>query len=258
MVTVLALIGVAVALFLAAVLATREGPVLADAPPDAADVVLPPGPVQPEDVAAVRFSLAPRGYRMSEVDDVLDRLAAELADRDRRLALLEATIEGGTTAAPDQPAAAPVVDVVEAGEQDLPVPAPVQAPAGAAVSGSRPESSEPRTSSLQAPDSRALGSPSSGAPSGAPLSAQRPSGLPSSEPVSAPHAAEPSATEPLTAEPPASEPPASAPAAPVRPATSGPTAWTAQPTAESSDQVSSDQVSPVQVDDGPRPEPDRA
>ena len=34
----------------------------------------------------MRFSLAPRGYRMDEVDAVLARLAAELADRDRRLA----------------------------------------------------------------------------------------------------------------------------------------------------------------------------
>ena len=91
MVTVLALLGVAAVLFLAAVLSTREGPVLADAPPDAADVVLPEGPVRAEDIAAVRFSLAPRGYKMAEVDLVLERLAAELADRDRRLAELEGT-----------------------------------------------------------------------------------------------------------------------------------------------------------------------
>ena len=39
-VTVLALLGVAAVLFLAAVLSTREGPVLADAPPDAADLAL--------------------------------------------------------------------------------------------------------------------------------------------------------------------------------------------------------------------------
>lgn len=94
-VTVLALLGVAAVLFLAAVLSTREGPVLADASPDAADLVLPEGPVHAEDVAAVRFPLAVRGYRMAEVDLVLERLAAELADRDRRIAQLEgAGVEG--------------------------------------------------------------------------------------------------------------------------------------------------------------------
>lgn len=90
--TALALLGVLVVLFVAAVLATREGPVMADAPQDLPDLRLPDGPLRPQDVEAVRFSTAPRGYRMSEVDAVLDRLAAELADRDRRLGLLEAAV----------------------------------------------------------------------------------------------------------------------------------------------------------------------
>ena len=34
------------------------------------------------DVSAAKFSLAFRGYRMAEVDDALDRLAAEIAERD--------------------------------------------------------------------------------------------------------------------------------------------------------------------------------
>lgn len=89
MVTVLALLGVLGVLFVAAVLATREGGELADAPPDAADLALPTGPLQPEDVSGLRFSLAARGYRMAEVDAALERLAAELADRDRRLAQLQ-------------------------------------------------------------------------------------------------------------------------------------------------------------------------
>ena len=101
MMTILLLLAVLTVLFGAAALLTSDRPVLADAPPDAADTGLPTGPVQPEDVAALRFSVAPRGYRMAEVDDVLDRLAAELADRDRRLTLLEATVtEGLPPAAP--------------------------------------------------------------------------------------------------------------------------------------------------------------
>ena len=87
--TALALLGVVAVLFAAAVVATRGGAVMAEAPQDLPDLGLPARPLQPEDVAAVRFSMAPRGYRMSEVDQVLDRLAAELADRDRQLARLE-------------------------------------------------------------------------------------------------------------------------------------------------------------------------
>ena len=86
MVTVLALLGVVAVLFLAAVVATRGGGELADAPPDAADVGLPDGPLRADDVAALRFPLAVRGYRMAEVDAALERLADELAARDRLLA----------------------------------------------------------------------------------------------------------------------------------------------------------------------------
>ena len=89
MVTVLALLGVVLVLFVAAVVATREDQAMADAPQDLPDLGLPVGPLEPQDVAAVRFSMAPRGYRMSEVDAVLERLAEELADLHRQLAQLE-------------------------------------------------------------------------------------------------------------------------------------------------------------------------
>ena len=99
MVTALALLGVVLVLFAAAVLSTREGTVLADAPQDLPDLGLPEGPLQPADVEDLRFSLAPRGYRMDEVDAVLDRLAAELAERDRRLARYEGERSGGASSA---------------------------------------------------------------------------------------------------------------------------------------------------------------
>ena len=76
-------------LFVTAVLVTRDEPLLADAPPDRADLALPDRAMDADDVATVRFSMALRGYRMDEVDAVLARLAAELAERDRRLAELE-------------------------------------------------------------------------------------------------------------------------------------------------------------------------
>lgn len=120
MVTALALLGVLGVLFVAAVLATREGGELAPAPPDAADLALPEHPLTPDDVAALRFPMAARGYRMAEVDAVLDRLAEELRDRDRRIGLLEAAAEGH----------APVTG--EATPEDLPLPPQDTGPAGAA------------------------------------------------------------------------------------------------------------------------------
>lgn len=48
---------------------------------DRPDVVLPPGPLGPGDLRRVRFSLAVRGYRMDEVDALLDRLAGQLESR---------------------------------------------------------------------------------------------------------------------------------------------------------------------------------
>ena len=149
MVTVLALLGVLAVLFAAAVLATRDDPLLAEAPPDAADVPLPDGPLQPEDVRGLRFSLAARGYRMAEVDLALDRLAGELADRDRRITLLEAAAEGH-----EEPVAAPPVR--EAGPEDLPVaqePAPsVEAAAPTPAAWSSP-ASVPEFPVIAAPES---------------------------------------------------------------------------------------------------------
>jgi DivIVA domain-containing protein len=73
---------------------------------DRAPAGLPPaGRLSAYDVAQVRFNLALRGYRMSEVDDVLSQLAAELAERDDRLAALEAHISSGGDVAPPDPAA---------------------------------------------------------------------------------------------------------------------------------------------------------
>lgn len=47
-------------------------------------------PLSKADVDDLRLPMAVRGYRMDEVDDVLDRLGAELAYRDSRIAELEA------------------------------------------------------------------------------------------------------------------------------------------------------------------------
>lgn len=49
---------------------------------------LPTGPLTADDIGSVRFDVVLRGYRMDQVDDVLARLQAELADRDSQIALL--------------------------------------------------------------------------------------------------------------------------------------------------------------------------
>lgn len=71
--------------------AVRGG--LADAPPDRLHEPLPyTRPVARADVDRMRLPTAVRGYRMQEVDEVLDRLGAELAERDERIADLESEL----------------------------------------------------------------------------------------------------------------------------------------------------------------------
>jgi DivIVA domain-containing protein len=61
-----------------ALLAAGRGAPLVDVYDDRPDSSVPAtGPLAAEDLRRVRFSLAFRGYRMSEVDALLDRLASE-------------------------------------------------------------------------------------------------------------------------------------------------------------------------------------
>ena len=68
---VLALVGVAL-------FAAGKGAPLQEVYDDRPDAVVPAeGPLTADDLRRVRFSIALRGYRMSEVDALLDRLASE-------------------------------------------------------------------------------------------------------------------------------------------------------------------------------------
>ncbi|WSA97114.1 DivIVA domain-containing protein [Streptomyces sp. NBC_01795] len=68
---------------------------LTEVPPDLLEEPLPPDrPVSHADVAGLRLAVGVRGYRMGQVDDVLDRLGAELAERDARIAELESALAG--------------------------------------------------------------------------------------------------------------------------------------------------------------------
>lgn len=81
---------VAAVVFLIASLVFGRGEELAALAPDATPTWLPEGPIIGDDVRAVRFAQVVRGYRMSDVDWVLNRAAAELDSLRSRVAELEA------------------------------------------------------------------------------------------------------------------------------------------------------------------------
>jgi len=65
-----------------AMVASGRGGSMAPAYDDRPDLVLPTDrPIGAQDLRTVRFPLALRGYRMSDVDDLLARLATEIEDR---------------------------------------------------------------------------------------------------------------------------------------------------------------------------------
>lgn len=64
-----------------ALVASGRGAPMADEYDDRPDVVVPTGALRGHDLRHVRFSVTFRGYRMSEVDALLDRLADQLDGR---------------------------------------------------------------------------------------------------------------------------------------------------------------------------------
>ncbi|WP_327416166.1 DivIVA domain-containing protein [Streptomyces sp. NBC_01233] len=110
----IALVVVVAAVTLAVIGGGSEA-VLPEAEPDRVADGLPESrPVVRADIDALRLPVAPRGYRMAEVDDVLERLAAELAERDARIAQLTAAAAGPATAPAD---VADRVDLGKGGER---------------------------------------------------------------------------------------------------------------------------------------------
>jgi DivIVA domain-containing protein len=113
---VFVLAGVAVVTVVALLAVGRLGE-LPDVDPDRPPTAMPEDrPVESADVDAVRFTVGMRGYRMDEVDEVLDRLAAEVAARDERIAELESRAgspaPGAATAVATAVDPGPVPDVV--------------------------------------------------------------------------------------------------------------------------------------------------
>jgi DivIVA domain-containing protein len=78
-------------LFLLGSFLLGRGETLPPAEPDRSPVELPADrPVTGDDVRALRISVTARGYRMTEVDWLLDQLAETIEERDRQIAELRA------------------------------------------------------------------------------------------------------------------------------------------------------------------------
>ncbi|KQX58792.1 MULTISPECIES: hypothetical protein [unclassified Streptomyces] len=89
---------VVVAAVTLAVVGGGDGEVLPEvAPEQLVDPLPATRQVDRADVEALRLPVGLRGYRMADVDDVLVRLGAELAERDARIAELEEALAGAAT-----------------------------------------------------------------------------------------------------------------------------------------------------------------
>ncbi|MGY1764186.1 DivIVA domain-containing protein [Geodermatophilus sp. SYSU D00779] len=94
-------------LFLGGSVLLGRGETQPPADPDRSPLELPEDrPVTADDVRGVRMSVTVRGYRMTEVDWLLEQLAQALEERDAEVAALRARLEAGRTApgADDAPA----------------------------------------------------------------------------------------------------------------------------------------------------------
>ncbi len=83
----------AVVVFAVAAAAVGRGDGLEEPFPDMERPYLPDGRVEAADIDDVHFAVSFRGYRMDQVDSVLDRLAGQLVERDRHIARLERMVQ---------------------------------------------------------------------------------------------------------------------------------------------------------------------
>ena len=83
------MIAVAAVVFLLAALVFGRGEELAPLPPGASPTRLPSDAITAEDVRELKFQQVFRGYKMSEVDWALQRLATEVETLRARVAELE-------------------------------------------------------------------------------------------------------------------------------------------------------------------------
>jgi DivIVA domain-containing protein len=111
---------VAAVVFLLASVVFGRGEEMPGLPPGASPTRLPESGVTAEDLREVRFQQVVRGYKMSEVDWVLQRVGAELEELRARVDELEAALpdEPEADAAPPEPESELVDDLDEDTELD--------------------------------------------------------------------------------------------------------------------------------------------
>ncbi|NMO88816.1 DivIVA domain-containing protein [Actinomycetospora sp. TBRC 11914] len=124
---------VAAVVYAATAFLAGRGEELEPMPPGATPTRLPARDLTAVDVRGLRFQQAFRGYRMSEVDWALDRLAAEVDALRARLAVHE-----GAAPAPPEDDAEPLTDVVGPPSD----PSPTDPTAGVATPSGTASSSE--------------------------------------------------------------------------------------------------------------------
>ncbi|HYN55998.1 MAG TPA: DivIVA domain-containing protein [Motilibacterales bacterium] len=106
-----------------AVLVARDRPLIADDPVGSRALAWSPEQgIGPQDLAEVRFAVALRGYRMEEVDRVLDDTREALEDRDSQIAELQRVVAvlGGAPTGPQ--------DDWSPAQASSPAPAPADQP----------------------------------------------------------------------------------------------------------------------------------
>ena len=101
---ILALLVVGGVLFLAASFAFGRGEEMAPVLPEGTPVELPDDRLaRGDDLRALKLSVALRGYRMDEVDWLLDRLSEQVDSRDREIARLRSVLHVEPVPAEDEP-----------------------------------------------------------------------------------------------------------------------------------------------------------
>jgi DivIVA domain-containing protein len=85
------MVAVAAVVFLLAALVFGRGEELAPLPPGASPTRLPADDITAQDVRELKFQQVFRGYKMSEVDWVLQRLATEVGELRARVEELESS-----------------------------------------------------------------------------------------------------------------------------------------------------------------------
>lgn len=109
MIYLVVMVLVAAVVYLLASAVFGRGEELAPLPPGASPTRLPADDATGDDIRAVRFQQVLRGYKMSEVDWVLERLGTEVDELRARIAELEdgkVPVSAGSSSPPEESTAA--------------------------------------------------------------------------------------------------------------------------------------------------------